>query len=723
MTDSDMQTAAPSHPDWRAYAAEILARARVEEARNDAERASLLKEHGDAADDLPPLKGEGDVSYTSRRQQMMILCLAATIGSEARLQAAFERGAIVAITGLPDDRAKDVRRLLPLMLPPGWQIARTEHERRRRGAVAVIQPGQTYGGSSRDQLERDLVEALTLDVPVMMLLPEGMPAAEILGVAKVPLWPFRGMDREIAAQLLVLSWPGSDPAVLQERLPSDDHLAETPMLPLMLSLRSESVEEALRVLCDTTTTSNPRTFKDKVQAIAADKAKAEARQKSGIRLADLAGLGTARDTAIGIVEDLRAWQAGELPWDAVHRGMLIAGPPGCGKTELARAMAREPGIHLESASYAQWQSRGHLGDLLKAMRASFSTAADQAPSVLFVDELDAFGSRTSGRTSQHQSYDSKVIAALLEQLDGIDGRQGVIVVGACNHPDHIDPAILRAGRFDERFEIGLPDAAALATILRQHLGSDLPRADLAAMGQMAFGLSGADCAAAIRAARGVARRAKRPLTPDDLRTALVPNHLALPPNMRRRAAVHEAGHAVVMTALGVGEVKALRLSPNGGETRLRWFNIDVTRDMLQQRCAAHLAGRAAEILLLGEASGGAGGTDDSDLHVATMLMLQCHLSLGLGDMGHLSLGAPPPAATLLSMSGVMRQNMQRDLDRALTIALEVLQQNQPLLESLARELETRGFLVEVDLTAALAPIIKDAESRHVPRERPDDTAP
>lgn len=384
--------------------------------------------------------------------------------------------------------------------------------------------------------------------------------------------------------------------------------------------------------------------------------------------------------------------------------MLIAGRPGCGKTELARAMAREPGIHLESASYAQWQSRGHLGDLFKAMRASFSTAADQAPSILFIDEIDAFGSRTSGRTSQHQSYDSKVIAALLEQLDGFDGREGVVIVAACNYPDHIDPAILRPGRFDERFELGRPDAEALAIILRQHLGDDLPDAKLAVLGQMALGLSGADCAAAVRAARGVVRHAKRPLTPDDLRTALVPNHLALPPDMRRRAAVHEAGHAVVMTALGVGDVKALRLSPNGGETRLRWFDLDVTRDMLQQRCAAHLAGRAAEILLMGEASGGAGGTDDSDLHQATSLMLQCHLSLGLGDMGHLSLGAPPPATTLLALPGVAQQNMRRDLDQALTLALEVLERHRALLEGLARDLEARGFLVEADLAARMAPL-------------------
>ncbi|WP_411840258.1 AAA family ATPase [Paracoccus sp. ME4] len=267
--------------------------------------------------------------------------------------------------------------------------------------------------------------------------------------------------------------------------------------------------------------------------------------------------------------------------------------------------------------------------LVTADAASVAMLAAARPDDLVI--VAASGpSRTGRRSTQNQSYDTKVITGLLEQLDGIDRREGVTIIAACNHPDAIDPAILRAGRFDTRVEIGLPDAAALATILRQHLGGELPGADLSAMSQMAFGLSGADGAAAVRAARGAARRERRPLTVEDLRAALAPDHRALPAEMRRRAAVHEAGHAVVTTALGLGRVRLLRLGPQGGETRLRWFDLDATRDMLQRRCAAELAGRAAEILLIGDAGGGAGGSEDGDLHRATLLMLQRDLCFGLG---------------------------------------------------------------------------------------------
>lgn len=446
----------------------------------------------------------------------------------------------------------------------------------------------------------------------------------------------------------------------------------------------------------------PKSFKDELRKLVA--ARATTAKAEGIRLADLAGPGDAREIALGITEDLRAWAKGSLDWCDVHRGLLISGPPGCGKTELARAMAREPGIHLEAGSYAQWQASGHLGDMLRAMQASFRNAAQHAPAVLFIDEIDAFSSRVGSGAGRTDSYDTKVISGLLELLDGLNGREGVTVIGACNHPDRIDPAIRRAGRFDAVVQIELPDAPDLARILRQHLGDDLSDADLVLLGQFALGKSGADCAAAVRAARARARHARRPLVEKDLRTALAPGHLALPPAMRHRAALHEAGHAVVMAALALGRVKALRIGPRGGETLSRWHPTDLTHAEAHRHCAAHLAGRAAELLMLGDVTGGAGGAPDSDLARATSLLLACEISLGLGDHGHLSVGTQPDPKLILSLPLATRRRLQRRLDRALDDAQEILCRHHLLLDDLTRDLEARGFIGETELTARLEPL-------------------
>lgn len=208
---------------------------------------------------------------------------------------------------------------------------------------------------------------------------------------------------------------------------------------------------------------------------------------TGLCLADLVGYGVAKTIALQIVEDLQAWKRGELPWADVTRGLLLYGPPGTGKTELARAMAREPGINFIAANHTTWQAAGALGETLKAMGRTFHEARANAPCILWIDEIDSFGSR--GNRSQHQSYDIKLINGFLAHLDGITEREGVVVVGATNHLNLLDEAIKRAGRFDHHAYIGLPTRDDLAVILRQHLGEDLPEADLQRLAVRANGRS------------------------------------------------------------------------------------------------------------------------------------------------------------------------------------------------------------------------------------------
>ncbi|WP_292153721.1 AAA family ATPase, partial [Mesorhizobium sp.] len=168
-----------------------------------------------------------------------------------------------------------------------------------------------------------------------------------------------------------------------------------------------------------------------------------AKDISGPTLDDLHGVGEAGEWGRELATDLADWRAGKIGWTDVDRGILLSGPPGTGKTTFAGALARTCNVHLVLGSLGRWQAKGHLGDLLKAMRAAFDEARRNAPSIIFIDEIDAVGDRE--KFSDHNAqYCTEVVAALLECIDGAEGREGVVVVGACNHPHRLDAAIVRA---------------------------------------------------------------------------------------------------------------------------------------------------------------------------------------------------------------------------------------------------------------------------------------
>lgn len=190
------------------------------------------------------------------------------------------------------------------------------------------------------------------------------------------------------------------------------------------------------------------------------------------RVETLSGYGDAKDWALALKEDLGLWRSGELRWDEMSVKLLLSGPPGTGKTTFARALCNTLQVPLIATSVATWLEPGYLGDVIKRMRRAFEEAASHAPSILFIDEIDGIARRTSDGRS-HEDYWNSVVNKMLELLDGTTRSDGVIIVGATNHPDAIDPALRRSGRLEKHIVIPRPDTDALIGILRHHLRQDV----------------------------------------------------------------------------------------------------------------------------------------------------------------------------------------------------------------------------------------------------------
>jgi len=359
---------------------------------------------------------------------------------------------------------------------------------------------------------------------------------------------------------------------------------------------------------------------------------------ASITLEAVGGMADAVAWGRSLARDLDDYKAGRIPWSDVDPGVLLHGRPGTGKTTFARALAGSCGVPLVAGSLQDWQSSGggYLGDTLKAMKASFAEAQRAAPAILFIDEIDSFQARTSER-GHNKSYHVQVVNQLLELLDGVKGRDGVVVVAAANNVDQLDPAIVRAGRLDTVIEIPLPSVDDLERIMRIHLGELLPDADLRAAARKAEGCTGADVKRWVRRARRAARTERRQMRMDDLMAAIDVPDVAVTESVLRRFAVHEAGHALfvaldrpgalilttVRQSSGAGGYSAVRPDPDWSAA---------TASTMRSAVSMLLAGRAAEQIIYGEVCGGSGGSAGSDLARATVLATGTIASLGLSDL-------------------------------------------------------------------------------------------
>ena len=435
-------------------------------------------------------------------------------------------------------------------------------------------------------------------------------------------------------------------------------------------------------------------------------AEAEARPSrsriSEPRVEELHGYGEAREWGLDLARDLADWRTGVLPWADVDRGVLLSGPPGVGKTVFAQALARTCGTHLVLGSIARWQAKGHLGDMLKAMRAAFDEARSQAPSIMFIDEIDAVGDREQFSDRDRQ-YCSEVVAGLLECIDGAEGREGVVVIGTANHPDRIDAAVRRPGRLDRHIRIPLPDASARTGILRHHLAGSLSGEDLSLVVEMTAGMAGAGLEQVVRQARRLARRHRRDMTVGDMLETLPPR-VPVPEKARWRISVHEAGHAVVGLTEGHGRLVSVEVSrmrhptPDGPRMRAQatWelddnaAVVNSREDYLRNICVT-LGGIAAERIVFGQATDGAGGGEESDLATATRLAAAVEGSLGLGgSLTHLA--TLDHVHLLATKDYTVRKSVEATLQECLKRAEAIVSERKEDVLAVARAVHEREKL-------------------------------
>lgn len=662
-------------PVWSAYADTLIKRLRkrhgVTLAQDDDEPSELdilfQKFEGPEPAERFADPIDAPSRYVPARKLLAAIRLAATIGSPDAERDASHYGALTVISGIREEDLDTFSDTIKDVFPACWQI---------------IEPDMTEGSLARNaqgRFSRIVAENLDRNEPMLILQTEGivLPAAlDIIVPVSLRMSP---VTHHVLLKFLEASH------VLNRMVDAEDPSVALPPEALLRNLGSVEICAALRA-------------PDLAQAV--QRLGRLARRDhpgSTPRLEDMRGDSAAVTAARRIVADLLDWQAGTTKWHEISHSLLLYGLPGTGKSWLARAMANSAGVSLATGSFGTWQAAGHLGDMLREMTTTFAEARRKAPCILVIDEIDAVGSRAD-RDRHASNYRTQVITTFLTELDKIAHEEGVVVVGTCNYIDRIDPAVLRPGRMDVKIEVPLPDADAIFEILRYHLSEELAAPELRSLSRRAVGKSAADIDAAIRAARSDARHARERRFLPHLESRLGIG----PANETRdqiwRTAVHEAGHAIVAHALRIGEVQSILISGDGGKVSCRLQPNEGKLADIMARIAWLMAGRAAERLVLGEISAGAGGPATSDLAQATRAAIDIEATYGLGLQGPVW-HANPDAAHLATPA--IRDRARQHITRAEAHAAKILKLNLDVMDTLARHLVEQRSLKTDTITRLL----------------------
>ena len=387
-----------------------------------------------------------------------------------------------------------------------------------------------------------------------------------------------------------------------------------------------------------------------LMSIGKSRAKIYVETDTKVTFADVAGAEEAKDELKEIVEFLRDLDGYGRLGAHVPKGILLVGPPGTGKTLLARAVAGEAGVPFFSISGSEFVEM-FVGVGAARVRDLFAQARAKAPAIIFIDELDALGRARSAYVGGGTDEKEQTLNQLLVELDGFDPRAGVVLLAATNRPEILDPALLRAGRFDRQVLVDRPDKAGREAILRLYLGKIRAGSDVTPerIAELTPGLTGADLANLINEAALLAtRRRAEEVSMNDVNEAveravagLARRTRVLSPKERRTVAYHELGHAFVVMALpGTDPVHKVSIIPRGvgalGYTiqRPTEDRFLISKEELQDRMAVLLGGRAAEEVVFGHISTGAADDLQKVTDIARSMVTRYGMADALGPLSY-----------------------------------------------------------------------------------------
>jgi cell division protease FtsH len=473
-----------------------------------------------------------------------------------------------------------------------------------------------------------------------------------------------------------------------------------------------------------------------LMAIGKSKAKIYVEADTGVNFSDVAGVDEAKDELREVVDFLKnptdyGRLGGRMP-----KGVLLVGPPGTGKTLLAKAVAGEAKVPFFSISGSEFVEM-FVGVGAARVRDLFQQAHQKAPAIIFIDELDALGrARGIGPFAGGHDEKEQTLNQLLVELDGFDSRSGLIILAATNRPEILDPALLRAGRFDRQVLVDRPDKKGRVEILKVHLKKVQldPGVDVEAVAALTPGFTGADLANLVNEAALLAtRRGASAVAMTDFNNAvermvagLEKRNRLLNPKERDIVAYHEMGHALIALSLpGVDPVHKVSIIPRGvgalGYTIQRPIEdrFLMTKEELENKMAVLLGGRAAELIVFNHLSTGAADDLRRVTDIARSMVTRYGMSERLGsvayerDPGNFLAGAdrsyPVREREYADETAAsVDEEVRAIVDRVFERAQGILKARRAILDRAAKKLLEKETLEQSDLEALIRETPKEA---------------